>query len=629
MNAFLGILHLDDASAADAETLGPLVNRIRYRGTSTEIWKDEKKLTLASVVDQIATDARPEVQPFVLGEQVIVTDALLANRLELTEALAKQTEQPVHELRMMPDSELMLRAYRVWGDDCPAHFLGKFSLAIWDGARNHLLLAIDPLGQGALLFAQVGNTLVFSTEFAVLRYHPLVGDALDLDSVAKFLSLGSFRHHDLTRTIFAKIQRLAPAHRISLDCGDQQLRPVIQTQYWTLPTEHTMLRYPKLSDYANHFRQLLTDVVRGHVRSDRIVVAMSGGMDSTSLAAILSLLQKQEGLPAHLNVVHASYNRVHNDNSESYYATLVANILDIPIHYIQADPFKIVDPLPALAEPAIAYQNGLLDHTQNEWLKHGKLLYTGDGPDEMFFQTPLLQIFRRMPAGQAVALYRWLWKLKGRHPELGLRTAFSDMLRKVNPPKKSVGFDPKDNIPQWINPDFAAQVHLQEIWDHYWNTPSTTSLHPIHPDAYSYLTDASWNHNIEMVHEFPYTPPSRISPFLDARLIEFAMSLPPQLSTQPKYVLRQAMQGLLPPEVLKRRKEPLGMMLSSLLRQPGAEWVDHWTPIPELGNFVRRDAIPPIVMKNPDWGTRYLQEIHLRPLLLNTWLKAVRSDTVR
>jgi hypothetical protein len=110
-------------------------------------------------------------------------------------------------------------------------------------------------------------------------------------------------------------------------------------------------------------------------------------------------------------------------------------------------------------------------------------------------------------------------------------------------------------------------------------------------------------------------------PFLDIRLTRFILTLPPQPWFPGKYLLRRAMQGALPDEILTRKKAPLGDLVKSLLQQPGTEWVDHWQPVPELAQYVRREAVPPLTgdsaSKTPS--------IDLRPLWLNEWLSHYRD----
>jgi asparagine synthase (glutamine-hydrolysing) len=113
-----------------------------------------------------------------------------------------------------------------------------------------------------------------------------------------------------------------------------------------------------------------------------------------------------------------------------------------------------------------------------------------------------------------------------------------------------------------------------------------------------------------------YTPPDRTDPFMDLRVVEFILSLPVLPWLHKKYILRRAMQGELPPEVLARPKTPLGRLHKSLFAQPNLEWADNWQPVPELLEYVQPELIPSLIDgKCNDPG------LHMRPMLLNSWLK--------
>jgi hypothetical protein len=94
------------------------------------------------------------------------------------------------------------------------------------------------------------------------------------------------------------------------------------------------------------------------------------------------------------------------------------------------------------------------------------------------------------------------------------------------------------------------------------------------------------------------------------------LTLPPQPWFERKYLLRRAMRGALPNDILIRQKTPLGNIFKSLLQQPGSEWVDQWQPTPEIAQYVRRDAVPPLT---GDQASIY-PWMDIRPLTLNEWL---------
>jgi asparagine synthase (glutamine-hydrolysing) len=625
MSAFFGILHFDSAPVS-LVLANRLLDRIRYRGSDAQqVWQ-QGSLTLSHVLDQIVTDTIEEHQPFTSENVTVVADAFLSNRTELITRLKKTDVGASRTLERVPDCELIHCAYLAWGEDCFQALTGKFSIAIWDARTGSLVLAVDPMAQSPLFYTHTANSFIFSTELGVLRLHPEFDQTLDEKSIASFLAFGTYKRYDKSLTIFQHIYQIQPAHRVCLSTTNPSYASSItQTRYWSLPVDGPMLRYKTIQEYVEHFRELLYEVVRSYIRAEQIVVSMSGGMDSTSLAAVVQQIQQREARPASTTAVSAVYYKTHLNN-DGYYATLTANKLRMPIDYIHADDYPIADPLPALAAPGTAFQRGLFEKTNETWLKYGKLVFIGDGSDEMFFQTPLIQVLARLPLTEAIKLYRWLWQLTKQRPSLYGRPMLQQAFRLLRAKRRtSAGFDPqKEGYPVWINPEFEAAVNLQAMWKDYWNVVPPV-IHPYHPDAYNFIMEGSWGNTVEFVQSHNFIDACRVSPLLDTRLLNFAFSLPPQLSARPKFLLRQAMIDLLPLEVIRRPKEPLGFLLDNLLRLPGSEWIDSWQPVPQLERYVRRDAIPSVQTRDISFKAKYLQQINIRPLLLNAWLKALNE----
>ena len=287
-------------------------------------------------------ESESERQPCSLDGQVWITaDARIDGRADLIKQLAARgCAVPKNS----PDVELILHAYQVWGEDCLSHLLGDFAFAIWDGPRRRLLCARDHLGVKPFYYADTGRTLVFSNTLNCVRQHPDVSDRLNDLAIADFL-LFDF-NQDPATTSFADIRRLPPAHYLTWEDDGLKVR-----RYWTLPKKGPV-RYPRQRDYVEHFKELLGEAVSDRLRTDQVGMMMSGGLDSSLVAASAKRILAQKAAPFDLRAHTCVYDHLIPD-TERYYAGLTAAHLRIPIRYQVADDYELFERfhLPELRRP--------------------------------------------------------------------------------------------------------------------------------------------------------------------------------------------------------------------------------------------------------------------------------------
>ena len=203
MSGIVGILNLD-GSPVDHSLLRRLADYLTFRGPEAqEIWS-QGPVGLGHAWLRTAEDTRPDTQPLSLDGQVwIVADARIDGRAELRQQLSSCG---CHDLEEVPDAELILHSYLIWGEKCVKHLLGDFAVAIWDGPQRQLFCARDHFGIKPFYYAQVGNRLVFSNTLDCVRLHPQVSDKLNDLALGDFL-LFDF-NQDQSTTTFADIRRL-------------------------------------------------------------------------------------------------------------------------------------------------------------------------------------------------------------------------------------------------------------------------------------------------------------------------------------------------------------------------------------------------------------------------------------
>jgi asparagine synthetase B (glutamine-hydrolysing) len=244
----------------------------------------------------------------------------------------------------LTDAERIVEAYETWGEDCVEHLIGDFAFAIWDKRRQRLFCARDHFGVKPFFYSRVGNSFIFSNRLNDLRRDARVSDALNETAVIDYLEQGL--NQDLSTTIFRDIQRLPGGHCLTLANGSVTTR-----RYWT-PQIKNEIRFRDPESYVERFEELLTVAVKDRLRTNRVSVSMSGGLDSTSLAVIARDLLPERAAVQAVSVV---YDELIPDQ-ERHYSTLAASSLGIPIHHVKAENYSLFEgeldqPEPFLLSP--------------------------------------------------------------------------------------------------------------------------------------------------------------------------------------------------------------------------------------------------------------------------------------
>ncbi|GAA0267002.1 lasso peptide isopeptide bond-forming cyclase [Alteraurantiacibacter aestuarii] len=217
---------------------------------------------------------------------VLVMDGFLSNWEELRRDFTARGIR----LRNRSDAELALRAYEVWGEDCPRHLDGEFALIVSD-ARNHSLFACtDHQGLRTLHWHWDGATLFLATDvagvLAAMEQAPSV-------NLGYFTEILADEWYSLDETVWKGVMRLPPAHSLRLGRGEPRL-----TEYWQVSPEISIV-YADERDYAEHYRELLFDCVRRTSRSHLpLAIEVSGGLDSSALYCVGHELDRQGRLLA-------------------------------------------------------------------------------------------------------------------------------------------------------------------------------------------------------------------------------------------------------------------------------------------------------------------------------------------
>jgi asparagine synthase (glutamine-hydrolysing) len=291
---------------------------------------------------------------------------------------------------------------------------------------------------------------------------------------------------------------------------------------------------------VEHFRALLGDAVRDRLRFPRVAILMSGGLDSTSLAATVRRVAPETEIVAYTTVVSAVM-----PDEEGRFAGAVARRLGIrheivddvpvPMEHLADRELRLPEPLD---EPAHAAWRRLATRIAGET----PVAFMGDDADALFQPSGLLTMLRTWPPLDVLARVARYTVRHRHHPHLGLW--LRRRLRELVKPRAPA-------VPAWVRRDLVARAGIPR--------PSVIAPHPTRPDAQRFLLGSICQRVLETCEPACTGAPIEVRyPFLDTRVLEFALAIPPVPWCQKKELMRVAFRDELPEEVLGRPKTPLG-----------------------------------------------------------------------
>lgn len=265
-----------DGRPVDQTDIWAMLDAVPYRGPdgmSIRTW-DHVGLGFARM-DTTPEDANQRL-PLVSPRTgcVIIADARLDNRAELLAQLPDQADPTIG------DADIILRAYDAWGPDCAVRFLGDFAFLIWDPRHQHVFAARDTHGQRWLYYRLDHNTFAAASEIHQLFQDPSVPMEPNEDTIRNMLvPINLFRNEkDQAATFYKDVWALPAGHTLIVGRDGVRLN-----RYWELQPGHE-IRYKRQDQYAEHFLDLLSEVMRTRMHASRPVGAMlSGGLDSSTV----------------------------------------------------------------------------------------------------------------------------------------------------------------------------------------------------------------------------------------------------------------------------------------------------------------------------------------------------------
>jgi asparagine synthase (glutamine-hydrolysing) len=569
MCGICGIVNFDGSDPVDRIVIERMTESLAHRGPDDAGYFVEGRVGLGhrrlSIID--LSGGR---QPIFNEDRsaAIVFNGEIYNYRDLAEAL----KTAGHTFRTRSDTETILHAYEEYGDDCVQQLRGMFGFAIWDGAKQRLLLARDRLGVKPVYYYRDRHFLAFASEIKSLLEIRSIPREVDPDAFDMYLSL---RYVPGPRTMFKNIFRLQPGHVLVAD--DSGIRI---TKYWDIDYPDPEPHSPEF--LLERFRELLDESVRMRLLSEvPLGVFLSGGLDSSAILATMSKYAGDSRVKT-FSVGYQASRAEETASNEFEYARLAADAFASEHHEYRLDATHFAEFVPDLVsyldEPLADPSCIPLYFISKLAREHITVVLSGEGADEILagygIYSKMLALDRIYAgAGPLSRLAPWIANLapseKLRHYVRMCGQALETRYRGV-----SRGFTEEGKL-RLVGADRMKQSERQfrDVFGGYFKAVENAS--PL--DRMLYVDAKVWLPDDLLIKADKMTMANGLElrvPFLDHKMVEFAATLPNASKIHGKggkTLLRSAMRGVLPDAIIDRPKKgfpiPIGSWLRTSLRQ--------------------------------------------------------------
>jgi asparagine synthase (glutamine-hydrolysing) len=607
MSGIVSILHHNN-QPINQSLLHAMTNYMAFHGPDGQTVWHKDNIGLGHTLLRTTSEQEHERQPLTLDDRVwIVADVRLDKRKELVVALQARGRVITENA---PDVELLLHTYHVWNTACVDHVMGDFAFIIWDSRQQRLFCARDQFGIVPFYYAFVNNTLICSNTLNCIRLHPQISTQLNQQVVGDFLTRGM--NMEWSTTIFNDIHRLPPAHTLTWQAEEFQIQ-----RYWQLPRTRPIIFYKHPQEYVEHFVELFEQAVSDRLRTKRIATHISGGMDSTSIAATANKILLERGTPCDFQAF-TMRDRLMMPEEDSY-ASMVAHYIGIPLNEMNCEGYLCHVP-PEKPETPLPEPTGISDRNPgNDFTRrcadHARVVLTGFGGDPAlrfgeFYWLEWWKHGLRRESLQVLGHYLRTY----RSAKVYLRQGVA-YWRKIS--KQQIVF------PTWLNSDFVNPLNLQQRYEQI-NAESID-----YTSRYGMANSPFWSNIFEQFDPgCTGIPIKQYYPFFDLRLVNFLVSIPPIPWLVNKNILRESMKGKLPEAIRTRRKIVFHAPEEYIqgMRESAGLWAgDLLKNTPSLEEYVNTGELLRC-LESGDIDTGKFMELE-KTLTFAYWLQSVRENT--
>lgn len=479
-------------------------------------------------------DPENGAQPMILFEEDAVFSIVYNGEIYNAPELKRELQQRGRHFRTECDTEVLLQAYAEWGPASVDRLNGIFAFAVWDSTREHVFFARDRLGVKPLFYSEQDGLLVFGSEPKAILKHPEVDAVIDAEGLAEIFAIGPARTPG--HGVFKQLKELRPGHAMIYS------RAGLRTYaYWELKS---VRHEDSTEETAEKLRVLLKDTVERQLISDvPLCTLLSGGLDSSALTALAVNYYKETG-QGQMQTFSVDY--VGNDKhfrehafqpgADGPWIAKMVDELKTEHHYVLIDTESLVEAL----DDATAARDlpGMVDVDSSlllfcrEIKKHATVALSGEAADEIFGGYPW---FHR-PELRDSGTFPW-----------SVSSAFRAGLLSEECREK---IQPLDYIERRYR-EAVAEVPLLDGEDEEaakMRVLSYLNITRFMPTLLDRKDRMSMGASLEV----------RV-PYCDHRLAEYVFNIPwsvKMTGNREKGILRKALEGVLPDDVLYRKKSP-------------------------------------------------------------------------
>lgn len=562
---FAGNGSIDDLRRMNATLL--------HRGPDAEgIWSDPLKGIFLGHRRLAVLDIRDGAQPMWTtdGKLGISFNGEIYNFRELRHEL----EQSGHRFTSNhSDTEVLLHGYREWGSGLPQHLNGMWAFAIFDKAKNLFFLSRDRFGKKPLFYTEQSGTFMFASELTALQTHPSFTAKLSRNSLKKYFA---YNYVPAPHTLYTSVYKLPPGSNLLYTLTE---RTTTVQQYWEFALDpFTTIPANAETVWAEELRDIIDKAVCRRLTADvPLGFFLSGGIDSSAVTAFAT----RHITPEELQTFSIGFEEPSFD--ESAYALFAARYLRTAHHHRTLSLETATDLLPEIAtmldEPLGDSSLLPMYLLCKESRKHVTVALGGDGADELFAGydpfhalTAATLYAKLIPQPVHTAIRLLMQRLPVSHVNMSTDFKLKRTLRGLSysrslwNPVWQAALDPKEIEELFAEPTAPEELFSEAIscWEQCKQTNLVdktleyfTKLY-LQNDILTKIDRASMMNSLEVR-----------SPFLDIDLVNFARRIPSSYKYRngtTKYILKKALEPVLPKRILHRAKKGFGVPVGAWFR---------------------------------------------------------------